>query len=635
MTAKSLLFFIGTMLVLNSYSQPLSPKIVNIPMRDGKTLAADIYRPDTVNKYPVILIQTPYNRTFYRWSLPLGTGLKLSTSKYAFVIVDWRCFYGSTSACVASPDRGKDGYDVVQWIAAQPWSDGKVGTWGPSALGKIQYQTAKEKPANLVCAAPLVAGSQFNYDEYFPGGVYRTEYVEQLDALGYGMSTTLLANPVYNLTWQFAENANMYPESITIPVFMIGGWYDHNISVMLQLFDSLKANSPVAVRTKHKLMMGPWAHGGFGAAYVGSGNQGELSYPGAAGWSDSLALRFFDHYLRGVNNNWDNEPVMRYFQLGEDNWNTCTTWPPLALPDVKLYLHKNGLLDPAVPTAAKDSSIIIYDPRDPSPTYGGTTLKQGLKQGPYNQKDTVESRNDILVFSTPVLTQNVKLKETTKAVFYVSSNRFDTDFAIRLTDVYPDGRSMLVSDGIRRMRFRKGFTAADTSRIVPGQIYQVQIDLPSTAITFLAGHRIRIDITSSNYPRFDSNLNNGNKMYVAGDTLVATNTVYFSNTKPSYVSFAFENYPTGVKEMAYDASHINIYPNPSSGKLFIELEQNFTEPVQLDVFSSTGQRVYSISMVNGMNKEKSEINTSNWDAGIYMIRITSAEQTFTRKIIVE
>lgn len=631
MKIRLLLFLIAAGLYFTSFSQILSPKIVAIPMRDGKTLAADVYLPDTVNKYPVILIQTPYNRVYYRFNLPLGIGTKLSTSKYAIVVVDWRCFYGSTAACIATTDRGKDGYDVVEWISTQSWSNGKVGTWGPSALGKIQYQTAKEQPPHLVCAVPLVAGSQYNYDEYFQGGVYRTEYVQQLDALGFGMSTTLLANPVYNATWAYAENVNMYPELINVPMFMIGGWYDHNIKVMLQLFDSLKANSPVAVRTKHKLMMGPWAHGGFGTATVGSGNQGELFYPAAKGWSDSLAMRFFDFYLRGISNNWNNEPVMRYFQLGEDNWNATTVWPPAVLPDVKLYLRKNGVLDPAAPTAAKDSSIITYDPRDPSPTHGGPTLKQGLGQGPYDQKDTVENRNDILIFTTPTLTQNVRLKGPTKAILYLSSDRFDTDVAIRLTDVYPDGRSMLVLDGIRRLRFRKGYTSADTSRIVPGQTYRVQVDLTSTAITFLAGHKIRVDITSSNYPRFDSNLNNGNKMYVAGDTLVAHNSIYYSSTKASYVSFAFESYPTSVNEIA-ENSEINLFPNPVTSELFIQFDQNTNAPIHVDVLNITGQVVYSFS---GSANDILKIDTADWGRGLYLARINSGEKIVSRKIILE
>ena len=168
---KYLLFFSFWLSISLSISaQPLSPEVVDIPMRDGNTLKADLYLPDTVGNYPVILIQTPYSRLLFRVGLPLGIKKNIQSSPYAFVVVDWRCFYGSLSACKTNPNRGEDGYDVVEWIATQSWSNGKIGTWGPSALGKIQFQTARENPPSLDCIAPVVAASQTEYLEIFPGG---------------------------------------------------------------------------------------------------------------------------------------------------------------------------------------------------------------------------------------------------------------------------------------------------------------------------------------------------------------------------------------------------------------------------------------------------------------------------------
>ena len=281
-------------------AQLLSPVIDSIPTRDGKMLAADIYLPDTsaAQTYPTILINTPYNRLFFQWGLPL-IGVDLVNSPYAFVVVDWRCFYGSALACDGNYDRGKDGYDAVEWIASHTWSDGQVGTWGPSALGKIQFMTAKQDPPHLVCCVPLVAAPQMNYEVYFPGGSAREEFIEQLDALGYGMSPLLYANTHYNFLWTFTEAETFYPDSINVILLMIGGWYDHNSDVMLDKFEALRTSSPVSVRDQHKIMMGPWAHGGNGIACVGGEIQGELSYPAATGWQDSLALRFFAYYLFG------------------------------------------------------------------------------------------------------------------------------------------------------------------------------------------------------------------------------------------------------------------------------------------------------------------------------------------------
>jgi len=392
------------------HGQLLSPVVDSIPMRDGKKLLADVYLPAPNDTFPVILVQTPYNRLAYRFTeVPLFV-YQVSAMSYAMVIVDWRCFYGSASACATGAKRGEDGYDAVEWIAAQPWCNGKVGTWGPSALGKVQYQTAREQPPHLVCGVPLVAGSQFNYQEYFPGGAARTEFIEQLDGLGFGLSTFLYANTVHNFAWTIAENDSWYPNQIAVPMLLIGGWYDHNVTVMLDLFTGLHSQSPPAVRNDHRLLMGPWAHGGFGPTHVGSSQQGELFYPAAEGWSDSLAIRFFDYWLRNVPNGWGSSPVVQYFQTGENQWQNAPQFPPTGVTDDTLFLHQNGSLLTNPPSTSGTFSTISYDPRDPSPTYGGATLRQDLLQGPYDQSDTVESRQDVLLFTSPFIGQAIEFK---------------------------------------------------------------------------------------------------------------------------------------------------------------------------------------------------------------------------------
>ena len=204
----------------------LVPNVDSIKMADGKSLAADVYIPNGMTQGPVILIQTPYNRQAYRFGgLPLGIGMNLQNSAYIIVITDWRGFYGSAkSAYLGSPDRTSDAYATVEWIAAQTWSNGKVGTWGPSALGKIQFQTAKRQPPHLTCICPLVAAPQFNYSEYYPNGCLRTEYVEQLDQLGFGLSNFLLSHPYKDNLWNYTEAVNTYPDSIQVPCLIIGGW---------------------------------------------------------------------------------------------------------------------------------------------------------------------------------------------------------------------------------------------------------------------------------------------------------------------------------------------------------------------------------------------------------------------------
>lgn len=593
----------------------------SIPMRDGKKLAADIYLPSTPGTYPVILVQTPYNRLYYRINQPLELG-SLAGLPYALVVVDWRGFYGSAAAMVATPDRGKDGYDIVEWIATQTWSNGKIGTWGPSALGKIQFQTAKETPPHLTCCAPLVAGPQFNYMEYFPGGVYRKEYVDQLDNLGFGLSAFLLANPFYSTTWQYVESANFYPQSINVPTFMVGGWYDHNVEVMMQLFTGLQTSSPVAVRNQHKLMMGPWAHGGFGTAQVGTCTQGQLTYNEACGWSDSLALRFFDYYLRDSANGWNSEPVVRYFQMGENTWQATSTWPPTGTTPIKLFFNETSSLTPSLPASATASANITYDPHNPSPTVGGSTLRNDLQQGPYNQAPVVESRNDILIFTTPALSENVVMKGTGRVHLFVSSNRPDTDFGYRLTDVYPDGRSMLLVDNIQRMRFRNGFLTSDTASMQPGTVYEIDINIHDLANTFLAGHKIRIDITSSNYPRFNNNLNNGGAMYTSGDTLTATNTVYFSNNKASFVELPLISYPSSIADLFATNGDFTLFPNPAT-ESFSVTGEDYTK---IDVYNLNGVKLFS-------KKRSESYDLHTLPAGVYFVEIFGNGGICRRKLV--
>ncbi|CAN5136850.1 CocE/NonD family hydrolase [soil metagenome] len=608
----SIFFLLLTTFSLNAQ---LTPVVDSIPMRDGKKLAADIYLSPNASA-ATILIQTPYDRLWYRTiGLPLY-GFNVSTMPYNVVILDWRCFYGSASACITSPNRGEDGYDAVEYIAGQTWSDGQVATWGPSALGVVQFQTAKEQPPHLVCICPIVAGPQFEYKGYYEGGVYRTEYINTLDLLGYGLSPFILANQFYSPTWQFVENSTNYPASINVPAVMIGGWDDHNTEDMITFFNEIRTSSPIAVRNSHRLVFGPWTH-----KNVGSNAQGALTYPAAAGWSDSLARNYFDYYLRNISNGWNTTPYVQYFQMGDDNWLNSPTWPPTGLQNFDIYLHPGNTMDGNVPTNASGNSAYNYDPANPSPTIGGPTLSQALQEGPEDQAPVVESRNDILIFSTGVLGQDVVLKGNASAVLYVSSDQFDTDFSIRLTDVYPDGRSMLVSDGITRMRFRNGFTTNDTASMIPGTVYPVTINLPSTSITFKAGHRIRVDITSSNYPRFDVNLNNGGAMYVAGDTNIANNTVYFNTQYPSHITLKLVDFVGNVNAIV-NQNQLNaiIFPNPSNGITTLHFIADIQETFTAELFDLSGKIIWT--------EKNNCIGEQNWKlpesiaVGIYLLRLS-------------
>lgn len=620
-------------------SQILVPLVDSVPLSDNRKIPADIYLPAGWTSGPVILIQTPYNRLFYRFGLPLGIGLNIDSSDYAVVIVDWRGFYGGASAAyVGAPTRGEDGYDVVEWIATQTWSNDLIGTWGPSALGKVQYQTAKENPPHLTCICPVVAGPQFEYQEYFPNGCYRTEFVEQLDGLGYGMSQFLLGNPVHSLVWQFGvEEPNFYPDSIRVPALMIGGWYDHNTDLMIDFFDGIRTQSPTNVQNQHRLLMGPWIHGGHSSATVGTGQQGELFYTNAIGWNDSLAMVFFDYYLRGIANGWNTSPTIQYYTMGQNTWNNTPSWPPAGLTPVTLYFHSDSTIDAVIPSATSGSLSYNYDPNDPSPTVGGPTLRQDLDQGPYDQTDSVENRNDILKFTTAPLAQDVTVSGNIVVHLEVSSDKFDTDFCIRLCDVYPTGESMLVNDGTYRMRFRDGFDAADTSVMVPNQNYFVDIELPNTSITFLQGHQIRIDVTSSNYPRFNRNMNTGQAMYpaplsTAGDTLVnpqiAHNTVYTNSVYASRVVIPMNAWPNAIVEQSTIPLY-HVTPNPAQHTL--TMLNSGSEESTYSLYDATGKLV----LERTSSEPSTQINIAFLTNGVYFLQMSNASGVDSERIVIQ
>ncbi|MBC8344262.1 MAG: CocE/NonD family hydrolase [Bacteroidetes bacterium] len=614
------------------HSQILNPQVDSIPMRDGKVLAADIYLPDTGQTYPVILIQTPYNRLYYRLGLPLQIGWDIINSPYAIVIVDWRCFYGSVAACKILPERGKDGYDVIDWISKQAWCNGKVGTWGPSALGKIQYLTAKEQHPNHICAVPVVAGSQFEYQEYFPNGVLRTEYVDQLDALGYHMKNTLLQHPYYDAWWQYVEAANMYPEKIKIPMLLIGGWFDHNINLMFDLFDTLVKASDPAVRDLHKFLVGPWSHNSVGKKEVG-----ELEFTEAEGASDSFAMMFFDYWLRGAKNGWPiNEKFSFYGISGNKSFLQTDNIKEFKNDNhhdtVSLYLSVNNHL--ASHPSGNDSILITYDPKNPSPTMGGATLRADLKQGPWSISDHVLSRNDFATFTDgsgfPKL---LEILGKPKVDLFVSSDRLDTDFSVRLclSNGYQSNyKRYIIADGIYRMRFRDGFTVSDTQSMEIGKIYKITLELP---FSFYSNHYEDADylslvVTSSNYPRYDANLNNGKELYASGDTLVAHNYLYFGEKYPSRLYFDGYHFLGGIEE-SNSKSLIKTYPIPTQNTLYID-PQKLQPPFHFSIQNLQGKEI-----VKGEIKNTGVFNldVSGLEAQVYLLRVSNSNQSSVAKII--
>jgi predicted acyl esterase len=523
----------------------------------------------------------------------------------------------------------------VEWIAAQQWCDGKVGTWGPSALGAIQFSTASQHPPHLVCAVPLVKDYKTKYTDYYYGGVYRKEHVGTLQTLGLTQESLILEHPTRDITWQIVENSTDDPDSIGVPVLMISGWYDHFPDDIIRAFHDLKERGDPAVRQQHKLVMGPWTHSG-----IGKLEQGELEYPGGVGVSDEITLRFFDHYLRGVENGYEQEPVVRYFQMGADEWRTTNDWYDVGRDSVfmKLYLGADRTLSPVVP-ANDTQDTLRYDPRDPSPTVGGARLAlptQDPRVGPYDQS-SVESRSDALVYSTPVLDEEIEIIGKVRVFVYLSPDRTDTDIAVRLCDVYPDGRSILLTQGIHRGRFRNGVRPQDTSAMVPGMNYGIEVELQHLAITFRRGHRLRIIITGSNYPQYDLNPNTGGPLYQPGDTLVATSVLHMGPSNQSLVVFPVPRTVSHVDatEGNHSTTDINVFPNPVSTEASITFTTTRRSHVTVKLYDQLQHEVGTLAdKEHNPGDHTLNIDVSQLPSGVYYAWIDDGSSVRTVPIVV-
>lgn len=595
---------------------------VLIPMSDGKSLSADVYIPSGCTNCEAVLIQTPYNKEVFETSgLPLGIGPNLNSQPFIWVIVDWRGFYASANAAtgVTTIDRGQDGYDVCTWIAAQTWHGSKIGTWGASALGVIQYQLINKKHPNHTCAVPLVSDGQTAYDGYYTGGVLEKARLEQLDFLGYGLSPTILANPYYSNMWIGAEANTEYSDDIQIPTLQIGGWYDHNIDRMMRFYKKSRANAAANVKDKQWLLVGPWVHGGTGLAFVGSSTQGQLSYPNAAQKNNVMAMDFFKFYLLGTANNWEATPKITYYETGLDTWKTSNGDDITNPNTTQLFLGASKSLSL---TGSTGSTTFTADPTNPVPTIGGATLNNNLQQGPYDQS-SLDSRNDVITFNTGNLTSNMSISGKVKVQLKISANQPDCDIAIRMVDTYPDGRDMLITDGIKRVRFRNGFTKNDEVFMTSGQIYPVEIEMPFTNYTWVAGHQIKIYVSASHSTRFDVNLQNGGAMYTSGTANTAAITVYHDATNASKVLLPGAN-SLGLDEVS--ATPLIVYPNPASDFIQLDGAGNFASYELIDALGRTVQAATLTS---------DKIDISSLQTGVYQLVVKDVDGDMKRSVVVK
>jgi predicted acyl esterase len=515
-----------------------------IPMRDGATLAADVYLPRTAaaTSWPVVLIQTPYDRKAMRpWFTGegrFGEGSLFTDTAYAFVVTDWRGRFESAEAARpgrVQPGGAEDGYDTVEWVAAQTWSNGKVGTWGPSALGAAQFRTASARPPHLVCAVPVVMPLNLTYDVYFPGGVLWDEFARTLGRLGWDLHAQLVANPVSGTPfWKRLEStSHLRPESLDLPLLLVGGWFDIYVDPVIETFARLRAEGGPRTREHSRLVVGPWLH------RTDDEEVGILRFPGARGGGIDRARSFFDRWLRGIEDAEEAaRPAITYYAMRpspargpwEGAWREAASWPPAGARDRRLYLDPAADALTGAPPVAASSDALRYDPADPLPTPGGHVLTPTLPSGPQDLAAT-EARSDVAVFTTPPLDADLEIAGRPRLELWVASDRTDSDVVAFLAHVDPEGRSTLLGEGVRRLRFRES-TARETL-LQPGAVVRVEVDLTSLAMTFPRGHRLRVVVSSSNHPKHAKNLNDGGPMYREGEGLVATNQIHGGGDRPS------------------------------------------------------------------------------------------------------
>jgi predicted acyl esterase len=503
-------------------------------MRDGVThLSTAVYLPARHGAFPVMLYRTPYDKESDN-----GGGAYIPND-YAMVAQDTRGRFASEGVDRIFHDDAwgehQDGYDTVAWIVSQPWSDGRVATFGGSARGITQYMLSGTDHPDYVCGVPVVGSPNLYAHGFFQGGGFRKAMVENwMNGQGsIDYLPVIEAHPNYDDYWE-VNDLTTRASLVDARLMNIGGWYDIFSQGTIDGFTLLQYSGGPGALGNQKLIVGPWTHGGFSGT-----QQGQLNYPpNATDYTGFMSSgEWYRYWIDGVDNGIMGRPAVLYYTMGDvdaaaapgNEWKWSDVWPPPAVP-VPVYLHRNGLLSEDFPADDVPADSYLYDPLNPVPTLGGANLT--IPAGPYDQS-ALESRPDVLVYSTPVLLAPVEVTGRILARLWASSDAPDTDWTVKLTDVYPDGRSMLVLDGILRARHRESMESEVFME--PGGVYLFEVDIWSTSIVFNRGHQIRIAISSSNDPRFDPNPNTGHPFRADDETQVAHNTIHRDAMSPSYV----------------------------------------------------------------------------------------------------
>ena len=546
--------------------------------RDGVTLRADIYRPAGEGNFPVLLQRTPYNKQnaaeFGRMAVARG---------FMVVVQDVRGRYESDGEWYPFKHEIEDGYDAVEWVATLRHSDGKVGMFGGSYVGATQMLAAISHPPHLAGICPVVTASNYHENWTYQGGAFEQWFNESWTsglaqdtvnrAVKAGSNAMLgskvlplnkyplynmqvdpdpaswtarfvpyfldwLDHPLYDGYWKQWAIEEQYA-SIQVPALTIAAWYDLFQGGSLRNYIGLKAGAGNdKARIGQRLLIAIGGHSGW-ARKVGDVDFG----PDATFDENGTTLAWYEYLFLGKQNEFGTEKPVKLFVMGENKWRYEEDWPLKRARETKYYLHSSGKANSAAGDGSLSASATgsagpdsyTYDPANPVPTIGGPLCCDPvhLATGPRDQAE-LEKRNDVLVYSTEALAEDTEVTGPVSLDLFAKASTVDTDFTAKLVDVWPNGFAQNLTEGILRARFRNGTTRAEP--LEPGKIYEYKIDVWSTSIVFFKGHKIRLEISSSNFPRFDRNLNTGKDAATSSDFVKSEITVYHDSAHPSAVT---------------------------------------------------------------------------------------------------
>jgi putative CocE/NonD family hydrolase len=545
---------------------------VMIPRRDGVNLAADVYLPPGTGPFPVLLTITPYGKA------GAGRGSAANVARgYAVVAVDSRGLRASQGTWEPYVHEARDGYDIQQWAAKQPWSNGKIGMFGTSYPAYTQVAPAQFRHPAVKALVPVSAQSDNYGSVWSSDGILHLAFspvwamqqeaiatkqpnavvdwmkvvwtlplknIPEMTGIRSQFLADVIAHESHDAFWKAMSVRDKYGE-MDVPALHVTGWYDDLSQETQTNFIGMRMGSRTEnARKWQRLLIGPWGHGvprisdsGFVFGDVDFGKDVKIDF-------QATQARWFDYHLKGIDNGVDKELPVKIFVMGANKWRDEQEWPIARAKPTRYYLHSkgqantrfgDGVLSTDAPTNEPPDRF-RYDPRNPVPTYGGHGCcdYQFAAMGPLDQRVN-QQRADVLVYSTPPLTEDTEVSGVVEAQLVFSTDVTDTDFFVTLSDVYPDGKAIDITEGQMRARFRE--SQEKPSLLTPNKEYTVTVKLWGTSNLFKKGHRIRVHVTSSNFPRYARNLNSGKAAAeeTDADIRVATHTIYHSAGKSSAI----------------------------------------------------------------------------------------------------